>query len=171
MDIYLSIAGQSRPRESKRTCWPSATMRLPHVFMPLAWIAGGKSMQYFARGRAQIPGTVEGNLRGVYIGDRKGRDVAVAVDPRGAPALRFAARPVPDRQAHPSVCPFLQAGKSAVTDWSILVIRIVSIDYLMSFIGAPSGFVVKLVCEPALDSPFHAGARLRRCHGRRPAPG
>jgi riboflavin biosynthesis pyrimidine reductase len=48
------------------------------------WIAGRKSMQYFARGRARIPGTVKGNLRGVYIGDRKGRDVAVAVDPRGA---------------------------------------------------------------------------------------
>jgi hypothetical protein len=48
------------------------------------WIAGRKSMQYFARGRTRIPGTVEGNLRGVYIGNRKGRDVAVAVDPRGA---------------------------------------------------------------------------------------
>ena len=84
------------------------------------WIAGRKSMQYFARGRTRIPGTVEDNLRGVYIGDRKGRDVAVAVDPRGAPALRFAARPVPDRQAHPSVCPFLLAGKSAVTNSSIL---------------------------------------------------
>jgi hypothetical protein len=47
------------------------------------WIVGRKTMQYFARGAARTPGTVRGNLRNIHISDRKGRDVAVAIDPHG----------------------------------------------------------------------------------------
>src|SRR5271157_203817 len=47
------------------------------------WIAGRKTMQGYANGSARTPRAVGDNPRGPYIADRKGRDIAVAVDPRG----------------------------------------------------------------------------------------
>jgi hypothetical protein len=47
------------------------------------WIVGCKAMESFAKGAARAPGEIGGHLRGAHIADRRGRDVAVAVDRRG----------------------------------------------------------------------------------------
>jgi riboflavin biosynthesis pyrimidine reductase len=47
------------------------------------WIVGRKTMEDFAEGPARAPRAVSGDLRGTYVADRKGRDLAVAVDPHG----------------------------------------------------------------------------------------
>jgi len=47
------------------------------------WIVGRKTMQGYAKGSARTPSIVGDNLRRPYIADRKGRDIAVAVDARG----------------------------------------------------------------------------------------
>lgn len=53
-------------------------------FVSDGWIVGRKTMErHYAKGIARDlkPGT--GDLRGTYIADRKGRDLAVAIDPHG----------------------------------------------------------------------------------------
>ncbi|NUS21193.1 MAG: 5-amino-6-(5-phosphoribosylamino)uracil reductase [Mesorhizobium sp.] len=47
------------------------------------WMVGRKSMQDFARGTERATVGVPGNLRETYVADRKGRDVAVGIDPHG----------------------------------------------------------------------------------------
>jgi riboflavin biosynthesis pyrimidine reductase len=40
-------------------------------------------MEDFAEGAFRTPPTNPGNLRGTYVADRRGRDIAVAIDPHG----------------------------------------------------------------------------------------
>jgi riboflavin biosynthesis pyrimidine reductase len=47
------------------------------------WIVGRKTMEDLAEGAFRTPRTVPGNLRRTYVGDRKGRGIAVAIDPHG----------------------------------------------------------------------------------------
>jgi riboflavin biosynthesis pyrimidine reductase len=47
------------------------------------WIVGRKTMEDFAVGAARAAQVVPGDLRGTYVADRKGRDLAVAIDPHG----------------------------------------------------------------------------------------
>lgn len=47
------------------------------------WIVGRKTMEAFAKGKARAFPPTAGDLRGTHIAGRKGRDVAVAVDPHG----------------------------------------------------------------------------------------
>jgi 5-amino-6-(5-phosphoribosylamino)uracil reductase len=47
------------------------------------WIVGRKTMEDFAEGTARTPPTIPDNLREPHVADRKGRDIAVAVDPHG----------------------------------------------------------------------------------------
>jgi len=47
------------------------------------WIVGRKTMDAFAEGRARSVKSTGGNLRDTYMADRKGRDIAVAIDPHG----------------------------------------------------------------------------------------
>ncbi|WP_245444285.1 hypothetical protein [Microvirga sp. KLBC 81] len=60
--------------------------RLAARFMADGWVVGRKSMEGYegdAKGRARIPGTIPDDLRAPHVADRRGRDVAVAVDPHG----------------------------------------------------------------------------------------
>ena len=47
------------------------------------WIVGGKAMQTYAKGSPRTTGAVEVFERRPYIADRRGRDLAFALDPRG----------------------------------------------------------------------------------------
>lgn len=49
------------------------------------WIVGRVTMEELAqRPPTRVkPGTVAGNLRSTHVGDRRGRDVALAIDPSG----------------------------------------------------------------------------------------
>ncbi|MFC5357988.1 dihydrofolate reductase family protein [Azospirillum himalayense] len=47
------------------------------------WIVGRKTMEVYAKGVARTPGYGGDGLREPHIADRKGRAVAVAMDPRG----------------------------------------------------------------------------------------
>jgi riboflavin biosynthesis pyrimidine reductase len=47
------------------------------------WIVGRKSMEGYAKGTARRPSTIPHDLRAPRIADRKGRDLAVAIDPHG----------------------------------------------------------------------------------------
>jgi riboflavin biosynthesis pyrimidine reductase len=47
------------------------------------WIVGRKSMEGYAKGKARLPGTIPDDLRAPHFADRRGRDVAVAMDPHG----------------------------------------------------------------------------------------
>jgi 5-amino-6-(5-phosphoribosylamino)uracil reductase len=47
------------------------------------WMVGRVTMTEFARGTPHPPATVPGGLRTTHVGDRRGRDVAVAIDPHG----------------------------------------------------------------------------------------
>jgi len=47
------------------------------------WMVGRKTMEDFAKGTAQAPTLPPVRQRTPYIGKRMGRDVAVAIDPRG----------------------------------------------------------------------------------------
>jgi len=47
------------------------------------WIVGRKTMEEFAKGTARTSNIVRDNLRDTYIADRKGRNIAVAIDPHG----------------------------------------------------------------------------------------
>jgi 5-amino-6-(5-phosphoribosylamino)uracil reductase len=52
-------------------------------FNAQGWLVGRKSMEPFAKGAARASKIVASNLRETYIADRKGRDLAVSVDPHG----------------------------------------------------------------------------------------
>jgi riboflavin biosynthesis pyrimidine reductase len=52
-------------------------------FMADGWIAGRKSMEGYAEGTARTIDALPADLRSTHVADRKGRDVAVAVDPHG----------------------------------------------------------------------------------------
>ncbi|HYD69300.1 dihydrofolate reductase family protein [Azospirillum sp.] len=47
------------------------------------WIVGRKTMEAYATGRTRTPARAGTGLRDTYIADRKGRAVAVAIDPHG----------------------------------------------------------------------------------------
>ncbi|WP_074078475.1 dihydrofolate reductase family protein [Microvirga massiliensis] len=47
------------------------------------WIVGRTTMEAYAEGTARTPRALPGNLRSTHAADRKGRDVAVAIDPHG----------------------------------------------------------------------------------------
>jgi riboflavin biosynthesis pyrimidine reductase len=47
------------------------------------WIVGRKTMEDFAEGTAQTPREIPTGLRQTHIADRKGRDLAVGIDPHG----------------------------------------------------------------------------------------
>jgi 5-amino-6-(5-phosphoribosylamino)uracil reductase len=47
------------------------------------WMVGRKSMQDFAKGTERAATGVSDNLRATHVADRRGRDVAVAIDPHG----------------------------------------------------------------------------------------
>jgi riboflavin biosynthesis pyrimidine reductase len=47
------------------------------------WIVGRKSMEAFAEGTARTPQAIPADLRQTYLADRRGRDVAVGIDPHG----------------------------------------------------------------------------------------
>jgi len=47
------------------------------------WMVGRKSMQDFAKGTERAVAGVPGTLRETYVADRRGRDVAVGIDPHG----------------------------------------------------------------------------------------
>ncbi len=47
------------------------------------WIVGRKTMEDFAEGRARPVKSTGGNLRATHVADRRGRDLAVAIDPHG----------------------------------------------------------------------------------------
>jgi riboflavin biosynthesis pyrimidine reductase len=47
------------------------------------WIVGRRTMEDFAEGTARTPREIPIGFRQTYIGDRKGRDLAVGIDPRG----------------------------------------------------------------------------------------
>lgn len=47
------------------------------------WIVGRTTMAEIAKGEPRVPSVVPGDLRGTHVADRKGRDLAVAVDPHG----------------------------------------------------------------------------------------
>ncbi|KQT82979.1 dihydrofolate reductase family protein [Methylobacterium sp. Leaf466] len=47
------------------------------------WIVGRTTMAEIAKGVPQTPACVPGDLRGTHVGARKGRDLAVAIDPHG----------------------------------------------------------------------------------------
>jgi 5-amino-6-(5-phosphoribosylamino)uracil reductase len=47
------------------------------------WIVGRTTMVEIAKGKARTPAPFEGDLRRTHIADRKGRDLAVAIDPHG----------------------------------------------------------------------------------------
>src|SRR3712207_2027657 len=47
------------------------------------WIVGRKSMEGYAKGTARTPDLIPNDLRSTHVADRKGRDLAVAVDPHG----------------------------------------------------------------------------------------
>ena len=47
------------------------------------WMVGRVTMTEFAHGTPHPPATIAGDLRATHVGDRKGRDVAVAIDPHG----------------------------------------------------------------------------------------
>lgn len=47
------------------------------------WIVGRKTMKAYAKGKARAVIPTAGDLRDTYIADRRGRDLAVAVDPHG----------------------------------------------------------------------------------------
>ncbi len=48
------------------------------------WFVGRKTMEAYAKGATRTPSMVADKLRDPYIADWKGRDIAVAVDPRGS---------------------------------------------------------------------------------------
>jgi riboflavin biosynthesis pyrimidine reductase len=52
------------------------------------WIVGRKTMEELVRTTTRSAKTAAGNLRETYVADRKGRNVAVAIDPQGK--LRYA---------------------------------------------------------------------------------
>ncbi|MEH3146451.1 MAG: dihydrofolate reductase family protein [Methylobacterium frigidaeris] len=47
------------------------------------WIVGRTTMAEIAEGQPRTPASVPGGLRGTHVADRKGRDLAVAIDPHG----------------------------------------------------------------------------------------
>jgi 5-amino-6-(5-phosphoribosylamino)uracil reductase len=47
------------------------------------WIVGRKTMENYASGTARALDVIGDDLRDTYIADRKGRDIAVAIDPHG----------------------------------------------------------------------------------------
>jgi 5-amino-6-(5-phosphoribosylamino)uracil reductase len=47
------------------------------------WIVGRTTMAEIAKGQPRAPASVDGDLRRTHVADRRGRDVAVAVDPHG----------------------------------------------------------------------------------------
>ncbi|KLK91360.1 5-amino-6-(5-phosphoribosylamino)uracil reductase [Microvirga vignae] len=47
------------------------------------WIVGRKTMEDYAGGTARTPRSCPDNLRAPHVADRKGRNVAVAIDPHG----------------------------------------------------------------------------------------
>ncbi|WP_267354094.1 MULTISPECIES: RibD family protein [unclassified Methylobacterium] len=47
------------------------------------WIVGRTTMAEIAKGQPRTPAMVPGDLRETHMADRKGRDLAVAVDPQG----------------------------------------------------------------------------------------
>lgn len=47
------------------------------------WIVGRKTMEHFATGRPRTPQQHPGDLRTTHVGDRRGRNVAIAIDPKG----------------------------------------------------------------------------------------
>ena len=47
------------------------------------WIVGRKTMQAYAKGAPRATSAIAGTTRGPHVADRKGRDLAVALDPRG----------------------------------------------------------------------------------------
>jgi riboflavin biosynthesis pyrimidine reductase len=52
-------------------------------FMADGWVVGRKSMEGYAKGRARPPKNIPNDPRPLHIADRRGRDVAVAIDPHG----------------------------------------------------------------------------------------
>ena len=47
------------------------------------WIVGRTTMAEIAEGHPRSPKVIPGDLRRTHLGDRKGRDLAVAIDPHG----------------------------------------------------------------------------------------
>jgi 5-amino-6-(5-phosphoribosylamino)uracil reductase len=47
------------------------------------WIVGRKTMQAYAKGSPRAAGGIHGAVRRPHVADRKGRNLAVALDPRG----------------------------------------------------------------------------------------
>jgi riboflavin biosynthesis pyrimidine reductase len=47
------------------------------------WIVGRKTMEEIIQGKARTVRLAEGDLRSTYVADRKGRNVAIAIDPHG----------------------------------------------------------------------------------------
>jgi hypothetical protein len=47
------------------------------------WIVGRVTMEHVVDGVARTPKAVAGDLREIHVADRKGRNVAVAIDPQG----------------------------------------------------------------------------------------
>ncbi|WP_082478835.1 MULTISPECIES: RibD family protein [unclassified Methylobacterium] len=47
------------------------------------WIVGRTTMAEIAKGHPRMPSAIPASLRRTHLGDRKGRDLAVAIDPHG----------------------------------------------------------------------------------------